>query len=322
MTGKLVISLDFELLWGVRDHADRNSYGENVLGGRAAIPRILDLFAEHGVRATWATVGFLFCEDKDELIESLPAMEDRPAYGNAVLSNYSYLSEVGQNEKDDPYYFAPSLVRRISQTPGQEIGTHTFSHFYCLEDGATSPTFAADLSAAIAIAARKGIALRSIVFPRNQYSDEHLRVCEKAGIKTYRGNPSHWAYRAAKGAEQTPARRALRLVDAYSGVLGSHAHSVAGDKGPTVPRNTPASRFLRPCAGKLAPFHGRHIDTIKRGMTNSAKLGHAYHLWWHPHNFGVNTEANLDGLRDIVTHFRSLKDAFGMQSASMEHQGA
>lgn len=52
VSGAFVISLDFELLWGVRDHADRSSYGRNILGGRAAIPRMLDLFERHGVRAT------------------------------------------------------------------------------------------------------------------------------------------------------------------------------------------------------------------------------------------------------------------------------
>ena len=52
MVGRFVISLDFELLWGVRDHCDRQSYGANVLGARQAIPRMLDLFAETDVRAT------------------------------------------------------------------------------------------------------------------------------------------------------------------------------------------------------------------------------------------------------------------------------
>ena len=66
---EFMVSLDFELLWGVRDHADRDSYGRNVLGGREAIPRMLDLFAAHEIHATWATVGMLFCESRDELLD-------------------------------------------------------------------------------------------------------------------------------------------------------------------------------------------------------------------------------------------------------------
>jgi peptidoglycan/xylan/chitin deacetylase (PgdA/CDA1 family) len=312
VSGHFVISLDFELLWGVRDHSDRISYGRNILGARDAVPRMLDLFAENGVHATWATVGFLFCESKEELIDCMPE-DDRPMYANPALSNYRYFGEVGRNESADPYYFAPSLIETIRQTPGQEIGTHTLSHYYCLEDGQTLEAFEADLRAAQRLASRRGVTLRSIVFPRNQFGPEHLEVCKRQGLTTYRGNPEGWAYRAAKGAEQTPLRRALRLADAYTGFLGPLTFGRAGG----VLENVPASRFLRPCAGRLAPFHQSHIATIRREMSAAAQSGAGYHLWWHPHNFGRNLEANLDGLRQIISHFRQLRDAFGMASRTM-----
>lgn len=312
MSGHFVISLDFELLWGVRDHADKQAYGQNVLGARHAVPRMLDIFAETSIRATWATVGFLFCGTKEELMASLPAI--RPQYANPRLSNYAYLDEVGKDERSEPFYFAASLVDMILQAPGQELGTHTMSHFYCLEDGQTREAFAADLRAAKALADRRGASLRSIVFPRNQFSEDHLAVCAENGITHFRGNPTSWAYRAAKGADQTPAKRALRLLDAYSGVLGSH--SFQSGRADLV--NVPASRFLRPSAGRLAAFHPLHLATIKRGMTEAARAGQGYHLWWHPHNFGRNLDANMGGLRQILDHFKMLKDRYGMQSCAME----
>lgn len=311
MSGQFVISLDFELLWGVRDHADKLTYGRNVLGARDAVPRMLELFAARGIRATWATVGFLFCKTKEELMAALPA--ERPSYSNSRLSNYSYLDEVGKDERSDPYYFASSLVDAICKTPGQELGTHTMSHYYCLEDGQTLAAFEADLAAARALAERRGLSLRSIVFPRNQFSSAHLSACARQGITHYRGNPSGWAYRAAKGSEQTPARRALRLIDAYSGVLGSQTF-VPGRDGLV---DVPASRFLRPCAGKLAAFHPMHLGAIRRGMTEAAQAGRGYHLWWHPHNFGRNLEANLNWLRLIIDHFERLRDRHGMRSMAM-----
>lgn len=311
-TGRFVISLDFELLWGVRDHADRQSYGRNVIGAREAIPRMLDAFAAKDVKATWATVGFLFCESKDELLAALP--DERPVYTRPGLSSYAYLQEVGSDERSDPFYFGASLIDQIKQTPGQEIGTHTLSHCYCLEDGMTVSAFEADLAAAIEIAERKAVKLRSIVFPRNQFAPEHLEVCARRGITHFRGNPAAWAFRPAKGAEQTPMRRALRLADAYSGVLGAHGSFPH----PGVPLDIPASRFLRPCSGKLAPIHPLHLAVIKRGMTAAAMAGQSYHLWWHPHNFGAGLEANMHGLRQILEHFANLRDQFGMRSAAME----
>lgn len=311
MSGQFVISLDFELLWGVRDHSDKQAYGQNVLGAREAVPRMLGIFEAHGIRATWATVGFLFCETKDELMASLPA--DRPAYTNPRLSNYIYLDECGKDERSDPYYFGASLVDAIRKTPGQELGTHTMSHYYCLEDGQTLAAFEADLVAAKKLAGHRGVSLKSIVFPRNQFTPAHLTVCARQGITHYRGNPTGWAYRAAKGAEQTPAKRALRLIDAYSGILGSQTF-VPGRDGPV---DIPASRFLRPCAGKLAAFHPLHLSAIKHGMTEAAKARRGYHLWWHPHNFGRNLDANMAGLRLIIDHFAALRDRYGMKSLAM-----
>lgn len=312
MTGQFVISLDFELLWGVRDHADRDTYGKNILGARDALPKMLELFAKNEIRATWATVGFLFCETKEELLASLPS--ELPTYSKPSLSNFSYLDEVGKDERSDPYYFAPSLISEIQQTPGQEIGTHTLSHYYCLEDGQSLSAFEADIVAAKKLANARGIDLRSIVFPRNQFATEHLAICAKQGITHYRGNPSPWVYRAAKSTEQTSMRRAFRLLDAYSGMLGSQAFEAISGQ----PTDVPASRFLRPSAGRLAAFHPLHIGVIKRGMTAAARKGKGYHLWWHPHNFGQNLDENLDGLGQIITHFARLRGDFGMKTTAMD----
>lgn len=312
MTPEFVLSLDFELLWGVRDHADRDSYGAHVMGGRAAIPRLLDLFAQHDIACSWATVGFLFAEDRDDLLAALPDPDQRPRYANPALSNYAYLDEVGRDEAADPYYFGLSLIRQIAATPRQEIGTHTLSHYYALEDGACLNSFEADLIGAIDLARAKGITLRSIVFPRNQYTEAHVALCTKHGVTTHRGNPPAWVYQPAKGAEQTPLRRALRLIDAHTGLLGSQTYAVPGDRG-----DVPASMFLRPKAGKLAALHPAHVATIKRGMHAAATSGRGYHLWWHPHNFGRDTDQNLAALSEILLYFNHLKETYGMQSRPM-----
>jgi hypothetical protein len=65
--GAFVISLDFELHWGVRDHEPPDGpYHANLLGARKAIPRLLELFEHYGISATWAIVGFLFAESREE----------------------------------------------------------------------------------------------------------------------------------------------------------------------------------------------------------------------------------------------------------------
>ena len=119
MPGAFVVSLDFELHWGVRDHKSVDDYRENLLGSREVIPRMLELFASYGIHATWATVGFLFCENRNELLASVPAC--RPAYDDTRLSPYSSLHEIGEDERSDPFHYAPSLIELVRRGPGQLV---------------------------------------------------------------------------------------------------------------------------------------------------------------------------------------------------------
>src|SRR5689334_25012451 len=116
--GILVVSLDFELFWGVRDRCTLESYGEHIHGARKAIPAMLDLFREYGIHATWATVGFLFFRTKEDLLAACP--QSRPIYENARLSPYPVLEEIGRDEAADPYRFGRSLIDLIRSYPGQE----------------------------------------------------------------------------------------------------------------------------------------------------------------------------------------------------------
>ena len=198
--GTLVISLDFELHWGVHDKLELERYRDNLLGVRCVVPSLLELFAGEGIHATWATVGLLFFESKRELLANLP--ERRPCYRQRALSAYSILDTVGSDEQEDPFHFAPSLIRRIADTPGQEIGTHTFSHFYCLEPGQDAGDFREDLRAAVRVMrAKTGRSPESIVFPRNQCNPDYLAVCRELGILAYRGNPEHWTQRPRPAGE-------------------------------------------------------------------------------------------------------------------------
>src|SRR4029077_6616039 len=70
--GAFVISLDFELLWGVRDNRTIADYGANILGVRQVVPALLDLFAERNIACTWATVGLLFFDTNAAMRAALP----------------------------------------------------------------------------------------------------------------------------------------------------------------------------------------------------------------------------------------------------------
>ena len=169
---------------------------------------------------------------------------------------------IEQNELEKIYHFAPAFIEQIKKTPGQEIGTHTFSHFYTLEKNTTIGQFRSDLRSAIAIAKEKGIEIKSIVFPRNQYSDDHIKACLEEGIKIYRGNELSGAYKPISRENENIFRRGIRFADAYINITGHHCHAIpAADK----IINMPASRFLRPYNPKFKMFDGLKAQANKTG---------------------------------------------------------
>jgi len=313
--GLFVVSLDFELHWGVRDKLGVGAYRDNLLGEWDVVPALLKLFAKYGIHATWATVGFLFFESKTELLCNLP--QNQPNYVRSELSPYASLAEIGESEREDPFHYAPSLIRQILATRNQEIATHTLSHYYCLERGPDKETFRADLAAALKVAREKqGIAIRSIVFPRNQVECDSLRVCRDLGIRAYRGNPTSWLYDARRGEDESTVRRGIRLLDAYLPISGTNAQSPAKQTA-AFPYNVPASRFLRPYSPTLKAIEPLRLRRIVDDLSMAAERKQLYHLWWHPHDFGARPKENFAVLTRILERFAELRKRHGMESVNM-----
>jgi hypothetical protein len=254
----------------------------------------------------------LFAETREELLASLPAV--KPQYRNSRLSPYPDLESLGRDEAEEPCHFGASLLRQISATPYQEIGSHSFSHFYCLEAGATPESFGDDLAAAQRAAANQGLVLRSFVFPRNQYSAEYVAACAASGFRAMRGTEYSWIYQSRSGRD-TLLRRALRLLDSYANLTGANCFSFSNGPGPV--RNFPSSRFLRPYSPALRVLEPLRRRRILSAMDFGARQGLGFHLWWHPHNFGTSLEQNLAFLEKILAHYAKLRARYGMESLSM-----
>jgi hypothetical protein len=285
------------------------NYGENIRNVHNVVPRLLELFTKYNVHCTWATVGFLFFQDKKEILNYLPVI--RPDYKQKEYDPYPYLE---QNELESRYHFAPHLIEQIKKTPGQEIGTHTFCHFYTLEKNTTVEQFQSDLKAAKKIANEKGIQINSIVFPRNQYSDGHIKACLAEGIKVYRGNELSGAYKPISRENENSFRRAIRFGDAYVNVTGHHCHPIP-QRDKII--NIPASRFLRPYNPKLKMFDGLKFSRIKDGVKFAARHGLIYQLWWHPHNFGKYIDENFSFLERVCKVYKQLAEEQKMESLNL-----
>ena len=308
MPGTLIVSLDFELFWGMLDVCPLEQYQENVLGGRKAIPRLLELFRKHGIHATWAAVGFLFAENYEEVRRYFP--ENKPGYANEKLNAYREFAKIGKNEQEAPCFYAPSLLEKIAAVPGQEIGSHTFSHYYCREAGQTPEQFAEDLAAAKAIAKDHGYSLTSVILPRNQCEPEYTDILRQAGFTAYRDEENDWIYNKVKSGLLF---KVLRTLDMYLPLTGQGGYTPKCEGGIW---NLTGSRMFRPIRPHL-PLERLKIRRIKRQMLHAAKNGLTFHLWWHPHNVGVRTEEHLKQLDEIFSYYEELKETYGMRSLNM-----
>ncbi|WP_223068705.1 polysaccharide deacetylase family protein [Paenibacillus caui] len=312
-----VISIDFELYWGLRDLFPLARYRRGLARERELIPRMLQLFERHGIHATWATVGLLFLESKEEIQDYLPSR--LPEYIDSGLSPYPHIAGdlVGTGEEADPDHYAPSLIRLIRETPYQRVGTHTFSHYYCKEMGQSGADFLADLEAAVRLAKQRGIRIESIVFPRNQVNEGYLPCLKRLGIRSYRGNPRHPIYKKGYSKEDSLLARAFRLLDSYVNVSGFHTYSIGGLES-ELPLNIPASHFFRSYSRRLGWLEPLRLKRILNGMTYAAKHNQVYHLWWHPYNLVDRKDRNWLALERIIAHYSRLEHDYGMRSAAME----
>lgn len=310
--GYLVISLDFELLWGVFDVVDyrkKKSYFENA---RRTIPVVLKVFEEHDIHATWAVVGMLFNQNWEEWEKSVPNRV--PEYNNDKLSAYKFGESI-KGEKLEKLVFAPELIKAIKVVNGQEIATHTYSHFYCLEEGQSHEDFKADLLKAIEKASEMGIELKSLVFPRNQLKQEYLKICGDLGIKTVRSNPTSWYWKDTLS--ENLLTKVARSGDAYIPLGAKTYKAGAMDQKKDFPMEQKASRFLKPVEENQL-MRRMKVWRVKNEITRAARKKEVYHLWWHPHNFGEQPEESIKDLQEILKHFEWCRKKYSMQSINMQ----
>lgn len=331
MNGKFVISLDFELHWGVFDKRTVESYQSNLLMVRPVITRMLELADKYGVSLTFSTVGFLFAETKNELMEHIPSV--KPTYTNTNLSPYPLLESIGDSESEDPFHFGNSIIVDIVKTGKHEIGSHTFSHYYCHENGQTTEQFEEDIKAAVSIAKSKDIIVESIIFPRNmidprqELDRKYLDICFRNGIKSYRGRETSFIYNGHNSLFYNKfhfsrqlmvyIKKLLRITDTYVNITGHNTYNLDSLKTKNGVLNLPSSRFLRSYSQKLSFIEGLKLRRIKKAMTHAAIKNKLYHLWWHPHNFGSYTDKNFTTLEEIFKEYSKLNKEYGFQSMTM-----
>ena len=118
-----------------------------------------------------------------------------------------------------------------------------------------------------------------------------------------------------------------KKVEAFAAVVKKDGENLPVEGDPSVvweeiPRpdglaDVRASRFLRPYSPRLQRLEPLRVRRITKGIEAAAREGRVYHLWWHPHNFGIHLDENLKVLGQIIDAFDRCRQRDGMESLTM-----
>jgi hypothetical protein len=259
MKGKLTISIDLELAWGVWDQLTPDDLRMAETAERPICAALIELFDRHGVPVTWAMVAAL-------------------------------LDEASAKPRPGPVHcwYAPDVIEQIVRAKaGHEIGSHGGRHIDLAAAGATQA--ADDLLFAKETHRNCGLPFQSFVFPRNRIGN--LDAVAQAGLRVFRGRDIGWtsaAHRAGRWAAKA-ANLADKMLPIPPRSVTPHAQADLIDLPGSmllIGRNG-ARRFVLPAVTRAK---------LSMGLAHAISTGGVFHLWFHPSNLYYRRQEQFDTL--------------------------
>ena len=263
--GKLTISIDLELSWGVWDHLTADDLRLAEAAERPICTALIDLFDRHQVPATWAVVAAL-------------------------------LDEASASTRPGPKacWFAPDIIERLlATTAGHEIGSHSGRHIYF--DTASADDARTDLEFARSVHRAHGLGFDSFVFPRGAAG--HLDAVASVGLKVFNAADVGWVETARSLGRR--AGQAANLLDKLLPIAPRSASAERRGELIHIPksmllmgRNGPR-RFVLPAVTRAK---------LRAGVRRAQDTGGIFHLWFHPSNFYFRRDEQLATLGWFLAH--------------------
>jgi hypothetical protein len=273
-TGIFTMSLDFELLWGTLDKPKHTRFRRLCAIERAqVIDGLLALFTEYRISATWCTVGQLFLDA-----------------GHSSCA-------------DAPILYGRDLVEKIRNCPvPQEIGSHTFTHRVFGDPSCTRSEADQELASCTKAARDMGLQLKSFVFPRNRIG--HVDLLPQHGFTSFRGQDPQWYTQTN---QRGWVHRVGHLVDIFCATTPTPVMPVWHEAGIW---EIPGSMLFTPSHGlrRLVPAKAR-VHRARKGLRSAVESKKIFHLWFHPTDVVVRTDAMLGALRKILKYASELRES-------------
>lgn len=292
--GIFTISLDFELIWGTLDLFGTERFEKACEIERTeVIDRLLELFNEFEISATWCTLGHLF-------LENCQANGQNKKHPEIVQPRHRwhqddwFAHDPCDNEAASPLFYGKSLVEKIINSPvKQEIGSHGFSHVIFGDEGCSTETARSEIAECVRLAKDFGLNLSSFAFPRDRVG--HLPVLKEYGFNCYRGQIPKWY---EEGESRNPLKRLAHFTDV---LLAAAPPTVLPSYTKDGLWNIPGSMIYFPMHGvrRYIPMSLRVKRAVK-GLNEAVAEKRIFHLWFHPTNMAYEPDKMFDGLRQII----------------------
>lgn len=258
--GRLVISLDFEIGWGVweserwRARQARDVYRDL----RPALRRFVDFLDARQLALTWATVGAMVSPRADGEFDYLP--------GAARDHIHRFLAEAAPDTIDGRDLFD---IVSGARTP-QHFASHSYSHTRFDYAGMTGEALTTDLARSTARMAELGHPVDALVFPENIVA--HWDALAANGIRVGR-LPAPQVRPTGLGPLDRVLSRTIAappLAQDSAGGTGVAAHS--------------GSLFFNWYGAALSLRRAMVERQARLGLAEAVRTGGTLHLWLHPFN--------------------------------------
>ena len=302
--GIFLFTLDTELAWGHFDCFDPAMFSAGGKRERQAIMRLLDMFDEYQISATWAVVGHLFYA-KCEQCEVCPVRD-----WQGKFESYHHVYEVSS-----PLWYAADIMQTlVERRANHEIAFHGYTHRIFDEQSMSAAEARFEIDEWVRVVQRMNVPRPgAVVFPRNKVG--HVQEFGERGFLCYRGDellPADYYQFPVFG----------KLINRLDLLFQFRVPQVylpqAAAQGLL---NLPASRGLfrvRPAAQRLLNCFGLGnlpLDRLLMGVEKAAREKKILHVYAHPYEF--RTQKEFDKLRAVLDLVSQKVRSGSMASATM-----